>query len=285
MNGRAKPIVVALLALFVASAALTPAARAESRGKQTAEAYYEKGMKAYTLGHFPEAIAEFEKAYELRAEPIFLYNIAQSHRQDNNLQRAIFFYRRYLEAQPDAKNRPEIEQRIRDMETQLSEQKEHASMAMGSGPAPVAFSAPVTPPPAIVAAPPASVPAPQASVPAPQAEPPAPVTKENPGRGLRIAGITTAAVGVVGVGLGVAFGLHANTLHDEAYNPRWDAAKLDSSKTYRTLEWVSFSVGGAAIVAGGLLYYFGWSAGTESPVALAPMVAPGSGGAVLYGRF
>jgi hypothetical protein len=51
------------------------------------------------------------------------------------------------------------------------------------------------------------------------------------------------------------------------------------------MEWVSFSVGGAAIVAGGLLYYFGWSAGAEAPVALAPMVAPSTGGAVLSGRF
>ena len=274
MNGRAKLIVVALLALVVASAALTSAARAESRGKQTAEAHYEKGMKAYTLGHFPEAIEEFEKAYDLRAEPIFLYNIAQSHRQDNNLQRAIFFYRRYLEAEPDAKNRPEIEKRIKDMETQLGEQKEHGGTATGSVPAAAPVSAPVAPPPA----------SPAVLVPAPQPEQPAPLAK-NPGRGLRIAGITTAAVGVAGVGLGVAFGLHANTLHDEAYSPRWNAAKLDSSKTYRTLEWVSFGVGGAAIVAGGLLYYFGWSAGTEAPVALAPMLAPGTGGAVLCGRF
>jgi tetratricopeptide (TPR) repeat protein len=63
-------------------------------------------MKAYTLGHFPEAIEEFEKAYEMRSEPIFLYNIAQSHRQSNSPQRAIFFYRRYLEADPNVKNRP-----------------------------------------------------------------------------------------------------------------------------------------------------------------------------------
>lgn len=280
MNGRAKLIVVPLLALVVASAALTSAARAESRGKQTAEAYYEKGMKAYTLGHFPEAIEEFEKAYDLRTEPIFLYNIAQSHRQNNNLQRAIFFYRRYLEAEPGAKNRPEIEKRIRDMETQLSEEKEHGGtpLATSSLPAPAPFSAPVAPPPVVA-------PAPTASVLAPQPEQRAPLPKENPGRGLRIAGLTTAGVGVVGVGLGVVFGLHANTLHDEAYNPRWDAAKFDSSKTYRTMEWVSFGVGGAAIVAGGLLYYFGWSASTEAPVALAPMVAPSTGGAVLSGRF
>jgi tetratricopeptide (TPR) repeat protein len=280
MNGRAKLIVVALLALGIASAARTSAARAESRGKQTAEAHYEKGMKAYTLGHFPEAIEEFEKAYELRAEPVFLYNIAQSHRQDNNFQRAIFFYRRYLEAEPDTKNRPEIEKRIKDMEAQLNEQKDHGGTAVGSGPTPTPVFAPVVPPPV---SPPVATPAP--SAPAPQPAQPTTLAQETPGRGLRIAGITTAAVGVAGVGLGVAFGLHANTLHEEAFSPRWDPEKFDSSKSYRTLEWVSFSVGGAAIVAGGLLYYFGWSAGSEAPVALAPLLAPGTGGAVLCGRF
>jgi tetratricopeptide (TPR) repeat protein len=278
MNGRAKLIVVALFALIATSAALTSAARAEPRGKQAAEAHYEKGMKAYTLGHFPEAIEEFEKAYDLRTEPIFLYNIAQSHRQDNNPQRAIFFYRRYLEAEPGAKNRLEIEKRIKDMETQLNEERERSAAPMATSSVP-----PFTPPP--VSAPNTPQSAPPVVAPAPQAEQSAPLLNANPGRGLRIAGITTASVGVVGIGLGVAFGLHANTLHDEAYSPRWDATKLDSSKTYRTLEWVSFSVGGAAIVAGGLLYYLGWSAGAEAPVALAPMVAPGTGGAVLHGHF
>ena len=104
MNRRAKFILTVIFAL-AATTGLARQGHAQSHAKQTAESHYEKGMKAYTLGHFPEAIEEFEKAYEMRSEPIFLYNIAQSHRQNNVPQRALFFYRRYLEADPNAKNR------------------------------------------------------------------------------------------------------------------------------------------------------------------------------------
>ena len=115
--------------------------QAERRERNTAESHYQRGMKAYTLGKFPEAIEEFEKAYELRSEPIFLYNIAQSHRQNNSPQRAIFFYRRYLEAEPQAKNRADIEQRIQDLQANLNGKPENAAE-----PAPVPEEAPASTP-------------------------------------------------------------------------------------------------------------------------------------------
>lgn len=280
MNRRAARIFVVSFTLAV-SVLVASAATAEVREKQTAEVHYEKGMKAYTLGRFPEAIEEFEKAYELRAEPIFLYNIAQSHRQNNNLQRAIFFYRRYLEAEPNAKNRADIEKRIRELETELGEQKERAS-------SPVPAPAPAPTAPQAAAAPMLAPPAPAPTVaPIPQPSPQA-APNTTPGFGLRAAGITTAAVGVAAVGLGIGFGLHANSLHDEAFPKppgRYDDGKNESSKTYRTLEWVSFTVGAAAVVGGGVLYYFGWSAAANAPIAFAPMVAPGEVGAVLCGRY
>jgi len=154
MNRSAKRVLLVLFALAFTAAFARPG-RAETRGKQSAEAHYQKGMKAYTLGHFPEAIEEFEKAYELRSEPIFLYNIAQSHRQNNSPQRAIFFYRRYLEADPEAKNRPEIEKRIKEMEAQLNAKPENAAAQAPTPVAPpvappVAQSFPVAPPAAPV---------------------------------------------------------------------------------------------------------------------------------------
>ena len=117
---------------------------AEPRRKQAVQTHYNQGMKQYTLGHFPEAIEEFSKAYDLKPEPIFLYNIAQSHRQNKNPERAAFFYRRYLEAEPRAKNRDEVEKRIKDMEKLLAEEKERAM-------------APAVQPPPLVPTPPAPV--------------------------------------------------------------------------------------------------------------------------------
>jgi tetratricopeptide (TPR) repeat protein len=251
---------------------------AEPKGKQSAEAHYQKGMKAYTLGHFPEAIEEFEKAFELRQEPIFLYNIAQSHRQNNKPDRAIFFYRRYLEAEPNAKNRADVEKRIKDMESNLNAK-------------PDAAVAPALAPAAMPAPPPVAQPMP-APAPAPASFPAPTVTQTNPpvsgstGRGLRGSGIAVGAVGVAGVVTGVFLGLHANTLHDDALKNVYDDSKYQSSKTFRTLEWVSLGVGAAAVVTGGVLYYLGATAQpTSSRVAVLPFAAPGAGGATVVGRF
>jgi tetratricopeptide (TPR) repeat protein len=285
MNRRAKLI---LAVIFALTAITTRDGLAQTRAKQTAETHYEKGMKAYTLGHFPEAIEEFEKAYEMRSEPIFLYNIAQSHRQNNAPQRAIFFYRRYLEADPNVKNRPEIEKRIKDMETQLNAQKEKERAGATMTPAPPTAAQPTTPPPATAPQPvptaPPVAPAPAATD---QITQPAPVESAQQGRGLRIAGMATAGAGVAAVVVGIVFGVHASSLHDQAYPAPplgYNYSKDQDSKSYRTLEWVSFGVGGAAVVTGGVLYYLGLSA-KNAPVAIAPIFAPGAGGAAVFGRF
>jgi tetratricopeptide (TPR) repeat protein len=276
MNRKAMRVLLVFLSLALTTA-FAGTSQAQGRGKQSAEAHYQKGMKAYTLGHFPEAIEEFEKAYELRSEPIFLYNIAQSHRQNNKPDRAIFFYRRYLEADPEAKNRPEIEKRIKDMEAQLNAKPEVAP-----APAPVAppMPQPIPVAPPVVPVQPQPVPVTQL-----QTQPPPPTST---GRGLRIAGITVGAVGVAGVVGGIFLGLHANSLYEEATKPgqTYDKSKDDSSKTFRTLEWVSFGVGAAAIVTGGVLYYLGASAKpAHPPLAIVPLAGPGTGGAALLGRF
>jgi tetratricopeptide (TPR) repeat protein len=267
-----RPLMV-LFALLV-SAAFAGPAHAAPRAKQSAEDHYQKGMKAYTLGKFPDAIAEFERAYELRSEPIFLYNIAQSHRQNNDPARAIFFYRRYLEAEPGAKNRADIEQRIKDMQSQLNAKSENAP-----APAPA-------PQPIVVVAPPMPQPVASEPVPVVQAQPAPPAA--SPGRSLRIAGITVGVLGVAGVAAGIVFGVHATSLHDEAVKPGsvYDDSKYQSSKSFRTLEWVSLGVGGAAIITGGVLYYLGATAKSSGhPVAIVPVVGPGIGGAALSGSF
>ncbi len=281
MNRRARRILTVVFALTATVAFARAGDAAEPRGKPSAEAHYQNGMKAYTLGHFEEAIEEFEKAYELRQEPIFLYNIAQSHRQNNSPQRAIFFYRRYLEADPEAKNRLEIEKRIKDMEANLNHRPENAG-----APPPTATAGTVTPPPAAPLPPAAVVPPPAAPPVIPVQAPAAPPASA--GSGLRSAGIAVGAVGVAGVVSGIFFGLHASSLHDDATRPGsvFDDSKYQDSKTFRTLEWVSLSIGGAAIVTGSVLYYLGYSAkSANAAVALVPVAAGGVGGAALCGRF
>jgi len=109
------------LLVAIGTAAAVPGTEA---GKKAARPHYEKGASEYNLGHFAESISEFEKAYEQDPAPILLFNIAQAHRQSGNNERAAFFYRRYLEQEPNAANRPEVEKRIKDLESVIQQQND-----------------------------------------------------------------------------------------------------------------------------------------------------------------
>lgn len=291
-----KRLTIALLALLVAAAVSTPA-RADDQAKATARQHYERGVTQYNLGHFSAAIPEFEKAYEIESVPVLLYNIAQAHRQLGNNERAIFFYRRYIEAAPKAANRPDVERRIRELEEVVRKQGEAKSkpptqvepiasdVAGGrAGDAASTASPPVTtsrPPGTTLAAADTASPTPAATVTTTPAEPAA--QSPGKGRGLRIGGIATAAAGGACIVTGIVFGAMASSKSDSvasatAFDPGADSA----GRRDATLQWVFYGVGAAAVGAGAVLYYLGWRAdAAESRVALLPSWAPGGAGASL----
>lgn len=151
--------------VLVATGSASAAGGTEA-GKKAARPHYEKGASEYNLGHFAESISEFEKAYEQDPAPILLFNIAQAHRQSGNNERAAFFYRRYLEQEPSAANRAEVEKRIKDLESVIQQQNDvkrkpptevtdqdqrsaqpPAATATPPPATPVAFTPPPPPPP------------------------------------------------------------------------------------------------------------------------------------------
>jgi tetratricopeptide (TPR) repeat protein len=85
--------------------------------------HYLQGTSYFDLGRYQDAIKEFEAAYELKSDPAFLYNLAQSHRLAGNAEQALRFYRVYLRRAPQAANRADIESKIATLE-QLIAQKE-----------------------------------------------------------------------------------------------------------------------------------------------------------------
>jgi len=120
---RARIATLVALAVWLASGA----APAQTPTSDSAQAHFDRGAKLYNLGHFQEAIPDFEKAYELDPSPIFLFNIAQSHRQLGNKERALFFYRRYLEQASHAANREDVERRMKDLQAALQRDAESKS--------------------------------------------------------------------------------------------------------------------------------------------------------------
>ena len=93
----------------------------------TADDWFKYGEDQYNLGNFSKAIDAFQKGYELEPSDVkkaaYLFNIAQSYRQDKNCDKAAFFYKRYLAfrdanpAKPLAPDkRQEVEDRIKELE-------------------------------------------------------------------------------------------------------------------------------------------------------------------------
>jgi hypothetical protein len=138
--------VFALLAASSARARAAPPSEAEQ-----ARRHFEAGTKAFNLGEFKRAVEEYKAAYNSKADPVFLYNIAQAYRLDNNLQQSLFFYKSYLVNSPRAPNRREVEERIHKLETQLAEQRALTSMPPNAPVPPGGTATTIEPDPATVA--------------------------------------------------------------------------------------------------------------------------------------
>lgn len=104
------------LVVFVTLARCDAALASDPAGAtpSTSDAKARQGRRLYQLGRWAEAIAAFEAAYEQSGEPALLYNMAQCHRRAGQQPRAAELYAEYLRQVPDAPNRTEIEERIRE---------------------------------------------------------------------------------------------------------------------------------------------------------------------------
>jgi len=86
-------IVMALLASVPALAAPKKTTSAEQK---EADRHFKSGVALFKEAKFKEALAEFERAYEIAPHPLVLYNIAGCHRELSNYGEAIKFYERFL---------------------------------------------------------------------------------------------------------------------------------------------------------------------------------------------
>jgi hypothetical protein len=179
--------VIVLLAPAVGRANQVPVPAARTNqvpdAATRAKAHYELGMTAYGLGHYDRAVLAFTEAYQVDPAPILLYNIAQAYWKKGDRERANTYYRRYLEADPRARNRAQIRARIRALEADLRKNPSPPEAAHASDPAPPPEpglpAEPAGPPPGPSgsAAGPWARPAPTAEpAPAPTGPPPAPAS-------------------------------------------------------------------------------------------------------------
>ena len=139
-------LAAALIASLLALSAPTAFAQ-QTEGDQARE-HYKKGLAAYNLGQYSEAAAEFEAAYRLFLDPALLFNIAQAHRMNGELEKALGGYRAFLRtAPPGTRNRAQAEKWEQELEREVARAK---AAAPATPPPPIATKPPV---PATAAAP------------------------------------------------------------------------------------------------------------------------------------
>ena len=79
-----------------------------------ARRHFRAGIADASQHAYVQAVAEFQRAYEILPNPDVLYNIARAYSDAGDLDHAVEYYRRYLEG--DISDRGEIESLVRDLD-------------------------------------------------------------------------------------------------------------------------------------------------------------------------
>ena len=336
------------LVICVALAAMLTSGVAHADNMAKAREAYRKGREAYKAGDYREALIYLKKAYKLKPMPALLRYTGETYYKLNQAQEAIKYFRLYLKAAPMAADRAKVESKVRQLELIVGPaDEEEDEFAPPPPPPPPPMPDDATGPDTAAPPPPDDpVPAPApAPRPAPKprrsavdqplgADDEDPLlaadrrrkaaqragggstrrggerggTKDSGSGGLFIAGVTTAALGAVGIIVGgVMAGLangKASELQDivKEGNPDMNKPTVSYSKKHHDLvvSYDSFNKGAiGGFVAGGVLLGTGVvlivvnvvsgpkkkADASESRVVFAPVIGQGTMGMTGQVRF
>lgn len=297
-------------AVVIAALLCAGTARAQDKPADTkaaAKEHYNRGTSYYDLQRYDEAAKEFEAAYQLKNDPAFLFNLAQSYRMAGNHERAATFYKTYLRYVPKAPNRADIEEKIKTEEQLAAKGPSTTPPPPGTGTTPPPGTGTTTTPPGTgtttappgtggteptVVVPPSTLPPPgTGTMPPPGYSPQLPAAAPDPGRKFRIAGLATGGAGAVMLLVGIiewrrAVGASHDIENAAKAGQQFDPAVEQRGKSAQNAEAVFTILGLAAAAGGAALYVYGnhLTAASETTtwrVSLAPVIAPDQGGATL----
>lgn len=285
-------------ALLVASCVLTgpavadpkdrePKSSSDKESKQAASELVKKAIGRSQAGDHSAAIEAYLQAYTLVPNAILLSNIGSEFQQQGKHKEALRYFCMYLEKDPNGTNVPYATTQVRQLQTMMGNQVDDDDVCAvpKRRPAP----APTEEDPG------------EPGKHGPKAAPAAGATADeapDDNSTMRYAGIATGAVGVVGLSLGIYWGVKAKDISDELSNHKtgepWPAdtrQKESDGKTYDHLQIAGLAIGGVAVGVGIYLYVHSLSAG-ESSSSDKPKkddrvvhVTPTTNGVAVFGRF
>jgi tetratricopeptide (TPR) repeat protein len=269
--------VLLMLATFAVPAAAWAGSKENKENKERA------AKTACLSGDYAKGVALLAELYVSSNNDVtYLFNQGRCFEQNGKYEEAIVRFREYQLKNADAGHAPDesAEKHIANCQAVLEKQKP-AAPVVPAAPAPSALAT------AQAESKAAAVEA-KADARVEITEAVAPAT---PGRGLRMAGVTAAAVGVAGIATGVMLNLKANSLAKNLEAANGSSTTLYSRSTessrssYQTLGWLGYGAGAACLVGGAVLYLLGHSQGQNAQVAFVPAVGAGHVGAALQGAF
>lgn len=244
-----------LLTGFVVVGVVIVCSAQHASADATAEArdHYRRGTNAFNLGHYLDAVKEYEAAYQIKEDPALLFNIAQAYRLAGENESAVRVYKSFVHQLPDSSLAPEVEKRIAELQ-QIIDQQRRAKEAPPEGT--------LLPRASASAEPAASTPTVTRSDPAPDAHRP---WYRDP------AAMTLAALGVAALGAGVGLVVKGSLDLSRASSAP-DLQEHDSLRSsgtsFDTAGYVTLGVGAALCAAAAIKWAMrprshrlGWNSG------------------------
>jgi tetratricopeptide (TPR) repeat protein len=256
---------------------------------------YQRALAAFKAKDYAGARADFLRAYDLRPEPIILFNVAQTYRLELGLEQAIVYYRRFLAESKIAEDlRNEAQAHVASLEAQLKAGDAQKELEAKVGPrepdgAPVKMA---TPPMGRL----------ESRSLAMRPSDTSDELDEVATRGAsatwsvrRKISVGMAAGGVLALTTGTMLGISARSKRRDAYvlcsDPQiaCDAAdranELIRSAQHRAIAAdVAFGVGAAAVIAAGVLWFTGVPQSYRR-IVIAPAASPEQVAITASGRF
>ena len=92
-----------------------------SAAKDQARMLFAKGVELFQAGRYKDAIDEFLKAHQVFPNPVLSFNAALAYEKMGDSAGALRFYREYLRQDPEAYDRPQVEQQVSALERKLQD--------------------------------------------------------------------------------------------------------------------------------------------------------------------
>lgn len=211
---------------------------------------------ACMAGDVQKGVRLLAELYTASGDPIWIFNQGRCYQQNDQLTQALSRFKEFLRKSQGAPGEDvqDAQKYIAEIEAELQRSQTAAKDAAK---------------PPLEATPTVSK---TGGVAAPEA---------NPGRGLRYAGVGVLVAGGAALAAGVVFSVLVNqtakNIESQANNPNgvnWSEVngKYSDGRRYETLQWISYGVGAAASIAGGVLYWM--ATRTVEPQVVAAHVFP-----------